>query len=101
MVHPAGFDEERSDEEREHRRPQGREAQGNPLKNLSGAQQPQKVKKKNGDASELAKAVLIFFTEIFYKKNGTPGGIRTHDLLLRRQTLYPAELRVHAYRVVV
>ena len=28
------------------------------------------------------------------KKNGTPGGIRTHDLLLRRQTLYPAELRV-------
>ena len=76
MVHPAGFDEERSDEEREHRRPQGREAQGNPLKNLSGAQQPQKVKKKNGDASELAKAVLIFFTGIFYKKNGTPGGIR-------------------------
>ncbi len=29
------------------------------------------------------------------KKNGTPGEIRTHDLLLRRQTLYPAELRVH------
>ena len=28
-------------------------------------------------------------------KNGTPDEIRTHDLLLRRQTLYPAELRAH------
>lgn len=27
------------------------------------------------------------------KKNGMPGGSRTHDLLLRRQTLYPTELR--------
>ena len=27
---------------------------------------------------------------------GTPGPIRTADLLLRRQTLYPAELRAHA-----
>ena len=26
-------------------------------------------------------------------KYGVPGGIRTLDLLLRRQTLYPAELR--------
>ncbi len=26
---------------------------------------------------------------------GTPGPIRTADLLLRRQTLYPAELRAH------
>ena len=25
--------------------------------------------------------------------HGTPGGIRTHDLLVRSQTLYPAELR--------
>ena len=25
---------------------------------------------------------------------GTPGAIRTHDLLYRKQTLYPAELRV-------
>ena len=25
-------------------------------------------------------------------KNGTPGGTRTPDLLLRRQLLYPAEL---------
>src|SRR5262249_51840546 len=28
-------------------------------------------------------------------ESGTPGPIRTADLLLRRQTLYPAELRAH------
>src|SRR5579864_1318651 len=28
-------------------------------------------------------------------KDGTPEWIRTTDLLLRRQTLYPAELRAH------
>ena len=27
--------------------------------------------------------------------NGTPGGIRTHGLPLRRRPLYPTELRVH------
>lgn len=26
---------------------------------------------------------------------GTPGGIRTPDLLLRRQPLYPSELQAH------
>jgi hypothetical protein len=31
---------------------------------------------------------------------GTPGPIRTADLLLRRQTLYPAELRAHNPPVV-
>ena len=30
------------------------------------------------------------------EKNGTPGVIRTPDPLLRRQVLYPAELRAHA-----
>ena len=30
------------------------------------------------------------------EKNGTPGEIRTPDPLLRRQVLYPAELRAHA-----
>ena len=29
------------------------------------------------------------------KKNGMPVAIRTRDLLLRRQTLYPTELRAH------
>ncbi len=28
-----------------------------------------------------------------YNYNFVPGAIRTHDLLLRRQSLYPAELR--------
>ena len=32
---------------------------------------------------------------IFYL--GTPDRIRTYDLLLRKQTLYPAELRVHMW----
>ena len=27
--------------------------------------------------------------------NGTPGAIRTHGLFLRRELLYPAELRGH------
>ena len=27
--------------------------------------------------------------------NGAPGGIRTRDLLIRSQTLYPTELRAH------
>ena len=31
------------------------------------------------------------------KKNGMPVAIRTRDLLLRRQTLYPAELRAHLF----
>ena len=30
----------------------------------------------------------------FELENGTPGAIRTRDLLLRRQSLYPTELRV-------
>ena len=29
------------------------------------------------------------------RKSGTPGGIRTPGLLLRRQLLYPAELLAH------
>ena len=29
------------------------------------------------------------------KKRSVPDGIRTHDLSLRRRTLYPAELRKH------
>jgi Phage integrase family len=33
------------------------------------------------------------------EKNGTPGGIRTPDLLLRRQPLYPSELQAHLNRV--
>src|SRR5277367_4245448 len=32
--------------------------------------------------------------------NGAPGGIRTPDLLVRSQTLYPAELRAHSFSIV-
>src|SRR5688572_11329327 len=31
---------------------------------------------------------------------GAPGGSRTHDLWLRRPTLYPAELRARMYRIL-
>ena len=31
------------------------------------------------------------------RQAGTPGGIRTPDLLVRSQTLYPAELRALGY----
>jgi hypothetical protein len=35
-----------------------------------------------------------FLTQIIeMKRNGAPGETRTHDILLRRQTLYPTELR--------
>ena len=34
-----------------------------------------------------------------HKVVGVPGGIRTPDLLLRRQLLYPAELRVHSKKM--
>ena len=41
-------------------------------------------------------AVEEMDAEISFKRScGTPGPIRTADLLLRRQTLYPAELRAH------
>jgi hypothetical protein len=34
-------------------------------------------------------------------EGGTPGPIRTAGLLLRRQTLYPAELRAHTNTPIV
>ena len=33
---------------------------------------------------------------VSHKKSGTPEGIRTPDLLVRSQTLYPAELLAHS-----
>ena len=32
--------------------------------------------------------------------DGAPGEIRTHDLQLRRLTLYPTELRVHVMQML-
>ena len=40
---------------------------------------------------------LNYTHHINFKLNGTPGGTRTPDLLLRRQLLYPAELLAHFY----
>ena len=39
----------------------------------------------------IAKEKAGHTTDFFF---GTPGKIRTYDLLYRKQTLYPAELRV-------
>lgn len=36
------------------------------------------------------------YSKSFQKKGNAPGEIRTPDLLIRSQTLYPAELRAHA-----
>ena len=38
-------------------------------------------------------------TDLLWFADGVPGGIRTPDLLLRRQLLYPAELRVHSKKM--
>ena len=37
--------------------------------------------------------------DLFDPPRSEPGGIRTHDLLIRSQTLYPAELRAHRLSV--
>jgi hypothetical protein len=34
------------------------------------------------------------------ERYGAPGGIRTPDLLVRSQTLYPAELRAHSLKIL-
>ena len=44
-----------------------------------------------------------FFYNFFYKKgnkNGAVGRIRTHDLRLRRPSLYPAELLPHGSKLL-
>ena len=41
----------------------------------------------------LTKKIISTKILIIFKYSGDPGTIRTYDLLLRRQLLYPAELR--------
>jgi hypothetical protein len=43
---------------------------------------------------------LDYLAERPFLEDGTPGEIRTHDLLLRRQSLYPSELRGHRYDLI-
>ncbi len=38
---------------------------------------------------------LAMRSPVYGAKHGAPGGDRTHNLRLRRPTLYPIELRVH------
>ena len=64
--------------------------------------------KRTGKPCELSSSELIRYFQYCYsslrqdeggrgsaERNGTPGRSRTCDLLLRRQALYPAELRAH------
>src|SRR5579863_2241061 len=44
-----------------------------------------------------AKGAIVFVRN---PKNGAPGGIRTPDPLLRRQTLFPTELRAHSSELI-
>ena len=49
-----------------------------------------KEKTTENSRSETKKKRILRFA------SNVPGGIRTRDLLVRSQTLYPAELRAHA-----
>jgi hypothetical protein len=42
-----------------------------------------------------------FFLLFFVQSNGAPGQTRTGDPLLRRQTLYPTELRAHGFPLIL
>ena len=45
------------------------------------------------------KHCFYFLYPVLTKKNGTPGGNRTHDKLLRRQLLYPLSYRSTNYNI--
>ena len=68
MVHPAGFDEERSDEVREHRRPQGekrratRRKVSNPI--FLQMQKNNGKKKKQQRANEICQSPELLFAGI-------------------------------------
>ena len=51
----------------------------------------QRSKSKTRSPLKYKAKETLFSVSLF----GEPGGIRTHDLLIRSQTLYPAELRAH------
>lgn len=48
---------------------------------------------QNGHRMGTKKAKLVSTILAFIVFTGAPGGIRTHDLRLRKLTLYPTELR--------
>ena len=47
------------------------------------------------------KHCFYFLYPVLTKKNGTPGGDRTHDPLLRRQLLYPLSYRSTFYIICI
>jgi hypothetical protein len=57
----------------------------------------EKVKKSGKASAQFGTGAKFRMRKLFRfkRKNGTPDKIRTCDLLLRRQALYPAELRAH------
>ena len=62
---------------------------------------PKKMRRVQG--SNLLELALIGFrnqriTVLPTLQKSEPGAIRTRDLLLRKQLLYPAELRTHKYK---
>ncbi len=74
MVHPAGFDTSAAKCARASQTV-GREAQGNPPKNSSGAEQPKEVKKIKTISKLVCNDCFLFFLQEFFYKYGTPGGI--------------------------
>ena len=50
---------------------------------------------KTGTIKSIQKEVRRIFTPDLLISNGVPGVSRTRGLLLRRQSLYPSELRGH------
>ncbi len=73
---------------------------------MGGEIRPGKCRSTDGSTPlqgyTLATPVMMGLTQrlktIVFKGNcGAPGGIRTPDPLLRRQTLFPTELRAHPF----
>ena len=52
-------------------------------------------RKHHANIQEAVRSDLWIFERVL-QRNGAPGEIRTPDLLLRRQSLYPAELRARS-----
>ena len=57
-------------------------------------------KSKTGESKSDSQRLKIFNPLKIQRENGAPGEARTPDPLLRRQTLYPAELRAHSWLLV-
>ncbi len=79
------------------RRPQGARQRGQPLWDLPEAmgnpspETPEVVGSPVGSTNSCHLQVMLVRKNLY----GAPGGSRTHDLRLRRPTLYPTELRAH------